>query len=562
MTRIGCLAVGLVSLLAASGGVDAQLPSGKLMTYTRIPGFQRDYAYTAYDDRIVIRDKMTGKEETVRVGRLGEPIRPGFQRLIDANPRLVGQLGRTLTEDIGILEGALHVQLFEGGAMIYEKAANYTWWNYHARRRIVAEREPQGDPQAPIITLDYRGGLPPPIPRKNKDPYLVIRADGHATVNDPFERKPRVEGKLSPAALAELMDFIVRENNFFALDSDTIKKNIEARLTKGHVTDLPTTFVWVKSGEREHEVRCYALFVYAEKFPDIHSLAQLHEIEHRLTDVMNELRANATYSPQRSKTQVAVPNLTGMSYTKARQTLQAMNLKIKATPSKPGDVVQRQTPNAGTMVDTGSVVIVYMMSPLVEVPNVLGMTSAGARSMLMNAGFSVKVLGDTKYRVKNQKPAPGSMVAAGTTVTLTLGAVILKSPTDLGGNGPSQDEGVQQELARFQGDWLANFVQGADGKPAAKADVAHTRLTVEGDRFTLAGKAFSISGAFAIDATKTPKTIDVLLNGNQDSKLLGIYEIKGDIRRSCFALPDRERPTRFMEGIADYVIFEWKPKRP
>ena len=51
-----------------------------------------------------------------------------------------------------------------------------------------------------------------------------------------------------------------------------------------------------------------------------------------------------------------------------------------------------------------------------------------------------------------------------------------------------------------------------------------------------------------IDATKTPKTIDIEITAGPYKGVVyhGIYELDGDTLRVCFALPDRDvRPTEF-----------------
>ena len=86
------------------------------------------------------------------------------------------------------------------------------------------------------------------------------------------------------------------------------------------------------------------------------------------------------------------------------------------------------------------------------------------------------------------------------------------------------------------------------------------QLVVKGNEFTLKGKDFAISGIFTIDASKSPKTIDVTLANTKDpdGKLLGVYEIKGDIRRSCFAMPKQTRPTSVRPPSKGYLMLEWK----
>jgi uncharacterized protein (TIGR03067 family) len=54
-----------------------------------------------------------------------------------------------------------------------------------------------------------------------------------------------------------------------------------------------------------------------------------------------------------------------------------------------------------------------------------------------------------------------------------------------------------------------------------------------------------------LDPTKTPKEIDIeVASGKYKGVVyLGIYELKGDTLRICFAMPDRPvRPTDFSAG--------------
>ncbi len=123
------------------------------------------------------------------------------------------------------------------------------------------------------------------------------------------------------------------------------------------------------------------------------------------------------------------------------------------------------------------------------------------------------------------------------------------------------DDAVKKDLQQFQGPWRAASVINADGRPATAEEIEHTRLFVDGNKFTLKGKDFILRGTFTIDPTKTPKTIDAVLDskeGEKQVKVLGIYRIDGPIRRSCFAMPDKPRPANFPASPKDYLQFEWK----
>src|SRR5262245_39894559 len=115
------------------------------------------------------------------------------------------------------------------------------------------------------------------------------------------------------------------------------------------------------------------------------------------------------------------------------------------------------------------------------------------------------------------------------------------------GNGPLSEDVAKLELQRFQGSWKAVAIHHADGRPATKEELQNTRLVVEGTTFTLTIKDVTISGTFTISPTKRPKTIGVLLRSKdgRETKFLGIYQIQGETRKSCFALPEKARPTQF-----------------
>ena len=140
-------------------------------------------------------------------------------------------------------------------------------------------------------------------------------------------------------------------------------------------------------------------------------------------------------------------------------------------------------------------------------------------------------------------------------VLCLFGSLILPVDTPI-------DGALSKELQRFQGSWQATSIQSNDDPPASVDDLKHTLLVVAGDRFTLKGKEFTIAGKLTIDPAKTPKTIDVVLDGKEGEKpvkLLGIYRIDGETRRSCFAMPEKERPAAFPVSPKGYIQFEWKP---
>ncbi len=125
--------------------------------------------------------------------------------------------------------------------------------------------------------------------------------------------------------------------------------------------------------------------------------------------------------------------------------------------------------------------------------------------------------------------------------------------------GQPAEDAVKKERKLFQGKWVAAFAQGPDGKPLTDEELKKTTLVVEGDKFVMTtGDTDKIEGTFKIDPNKKPKTIDVFTADSKDKPIVvGIYEIKGDTRTSCFSELGKDRPDAFRKEKG-YLFLEWK----
>jgi|ERR1019366_2282304 uncharacterized protein (TIGR03067 family) len=121
---------------------------------------------------------------------------------------------------------------------------------------------------------------------------------------------------------------------------------------------------------------------------------------------------------------------------------------------------------------------------------------------------------------------------------------------------PANDD-IKKELQRFQGKWQATYVRGADGNDQTEVENQLTSLDVDGDKFTMKTGSLTVNGTFTVDPIKKLKTIDVFFGENKETVLLGIYEITGDARKSCFALPGKDRPTAFSKEKG-FQTLEWR----
>ncbi len=75
-----------------------------------------------------------------------------------------------------------------------------------------------------------------------------------------------------------------------------------------------------------------------------------------------------------------------------------------------------------------------------------------------------------------------------------------------------------------------------------------TKFVYHGDKWMVkVGDQTVAAGIWKIDATKTPKEIDVMdeTGVKNDKTKLGIYEIDGDTYKYCLAPAGKPRPTEF-----------------
>jgi len=137
-----------------------------------------------------------------------------------------------------------------------------------------------------------------------------------------------------------------------------------------------------------------------------------------------------------------VPDLGSLSLADARQQLEQASLTlgtVQGPSDDPAARVSGQVPLPGTSVDPGSAVNVTVTAPapttLVTVPALLGRTRTEANALVTGKGLILQVNSGTG-RVEGQDPPPGSRVAPGSVVTVTLqasSAPVLVVVPDVGG---------------------------------------------------------------------------------------------------------------------------------
>ena len=157
-----------------------------------------------------------------------------------------------------------------------------------------------------------------------------------------------------------------------------------------------------------------------------------------------------------SAEQVSVPNLNGLTKSKAVSILESAGLVASVTEdygdsdSSKGTVI-KQSPSSGTKVTKGSTITITISKgkkqEYVDVPSVVGMTESAATNTLSSLGFQVNVTtqesSETKGNVISQSPSGGS-AKKGSTVTIIVSSGTTPTPTPT-----PTPENISQQLSTY-----------------------------------------------------------------------------------------------------------------
>jgi uncharacterized protein (TIGR03067 family) len=112
---------------------------------------------------------------------------------------------------------------------------------------------------------------------------------------------------------------------------------------------------------------------------------------------------------------------------------------------------------------------------------------------------------------------------------------------------------VTTDSARLQGTW-AMASGSADGAPLPDPYLAQMRRVLTGNDLivTMAGSLY-FRATVVLNPSTSPKSIDYHMTAGTTAGAvqLGIYEIRGDTVRFCFASPNAARPTDFSSTPGD-----------
>lgn len=132
---------------------------------------------------------------------------------------------------------------------------------------------------------------------------------------------------------------------------------------------------------------------------------------------------------------------------------------------------------------------------------------------------------------------------------LFLGALaLLMSMTTLASADDAKEAAIKKDHKLIEGTWRIKTLE-VNGNKAGDADA--TKFTVvngSDGTWSLHSEGNEVAkGTSTIDPTQKPRTIDFIPASGQDQgqTLLGIYELKKNTRKLCFAPAGRNRPTEF-----------------
>jgi uncharacterized protein (TIGR03067 family) len=112
---------------------------------------------------------------------------------------------------------------------------------------------------------------------------------------------------------------------------------------------------------------------------------------------------------------------------------------------------------------------------------------------------------------------------------------------------------LKKELALLEGEWSMVSAEHA-GQVVPETMLKSWKRVARGNETTVtfAGQVM-LKATFTVDTSKQPKFIDYTLadGPNKGKQQFGIYELKGDTLRFCFAAPGKDRPSDFTTKPGD-----------
>jgi uncharacterized protein (TIGR03067 family) len=183
------------------------------------------------------------------------------------------------------------------------------------------------------------------------------------------------------------------------------------------------------------------------------------------------------------------------------------------------------------------------------------------------------------------KKIRGIYVLEGDSLTSCVGAIDAPRPTEFSakpGSGhslrrfqrvktveaaakPGDAEATNaKEYRAFEGTWRFVAIQ-VGGRDLPAEGFKTSRLIFKGHDFTTINDGGTSRGAFLVDATKTPKTMDITISQGAAKGVTfqGIYELKGDTYKICGSPTGKDRPKEFdSKPGSGYIIQVLEREKP
>jgi uncharacterized protein (TIGR03067 family) len=124
---------------------------------------------------------------------------------------------------------------------------------------------------------------------------------------------------------------------------------------------------------------------------------------------------------------------------------------------------------------------------------------------------------------------------------------------------------MSNDLDLLQGTWTVTALE-VDGQKTPAAMLAHASIVVKGSRFTSSGMGAVYKGKLVLDATVSPRRLDLRFEAGPEkgNTNLCIYDLDGEEWRLCIATRGTVRPSGFVSppgsGIAVQTLTRAAPK--
>jgi uncharacterized protein (TIGR03067 family) len=120
--------------------------------------------------------------------------------------------------------------------------------------------------------------------------------------------------------------------------------------------------------------------------------------------------------------------------------------------------------------------------------------------------------------------------------------------------GQAVPDANKAEVEKLQGKWVRDAIETAGNKSAGR----NITLEIKGEQWVVTSSNGETRVTYSVDASKTPKQIDMILKNSQGNEVTwhGIYKIEGDTLTLCRATGDR--PTEFKAEEQGTYLTVWK----